>query len=173
MTQATLDSWDTLEATLTPDPATADLTDFVGAIVGKAALDTIQKRCTEKGWTLHAKAAGDKWYIVGMDAKCREWGNLKVGWSETEGHYHYAIKAKTPLYRASETGYKAWLWDKMQKDAAVLHELYVIVNGAYVGCDVYIDGPNASVVMAAVAYLIKEYKSDGLPMFMNTAKPQS
>lgn len=161
----------TVEATLHPDPATADLCCFVGAIVPSDVLSVLQSRCVALGWALHTLPSDSKWYVTGMSAK-REMGKLIVGAAPDEGHYHYVIKPGTPLcHRAKDaTAYKLWLWPKMQEqggDAAVLAELYTIVNGAWVGCDVYVDGPNADMVMAAAGWLLNQYKGKELPIWSN------
>jgi len=97
-------------------------------------------------------------------------GKLIVGAAANEGHYHYVIKPGTPLYfRApDDAAYKRWIWAKMQDsetgDAAVLGELYVIINGAWVGCDVYVDGPYAAMVLAAAGYLLNHYTDTKPPL---------
>lgn len=164
-----------LEAELRPDPRTGDLTFFVGAIVAADALAVLQKRCDEKGWTLHTRPSDSKWYVSGMEAR-REFGKLIVGAAPDEGHYHYVIKPGTPLYHkaADHKAYKSWLWPKMQEDtgdAAVLGELYTIINGAWVGCDVYVDGLHADAVIAAAGWLLNQYKGKGLPILNKPAQP--
>lgn len=159
---------DALEAELNPDPATADLTDFVGAIVTTDTLAVLQQRATVNGWTLHTLPSDDRWYITGLDAR-REFGKLIVGAAPDAGHYHYVIKPDTPLHNPALDfkAYKQWLWPKMQEttgDAAVLYELYTIINGAWVGCDVYIDGPNADAVLAAAGWLLNQYADKRLPL---------
>lgn len=158
-----------LEAELAPHPATGDLTSWVGAIVSADDLAVLQRRCTENRWTLHTLPSGDKWYISGIDAKC-DLGRIIAGGAPDEGHYHYVIKPGTPLYHrdADFKAYKQWLWPKMQNDtgdAAVLYELYTIINGAWCGADVYVDGPNADAVVAAAGWLMNQYIGKGLPIF--------
>jgi len=163
-------------AALTPEPlrkmllpVTDDLTDFVGAIVDTEVLAILQERCNALNWTLHAIPSGEKWYITGYHAR-RVMGKLIVGAAANEGHYHYVIKPGTPLYfRApDDAAYKRWIWAKMQDsetgDAAVLGELYVIINGAWVGCDVYVDGPYAAMVLAAAGYLLNHYTDTKPPL---------
>lgn len=159
---------------MAPDAATADLTAFVGAIVDNDVLGVLQGRCVALGWTLHTLPSDDKWYITGMSAK-REMGKIIAGGKPEEGHYHYTIKPGTPLYHrsADSKAYKAWLWPKMQDDtgdADVLAALYTIINGAWVGCDVYVDGPNADVVAAAAGYLLNQYRGKTLPIWGGVRK---
>lgn len=143
-------------------PITDDLTDFVGAIVDNETLDILQERCNALNWTLHTLPSGEKWYVTGYQAR-RDMGKLIAGGSPTEGHYHYVIKPGTPLYfkAPDDAAYRRWIWAKMQDnetgDAAVLAELYVIINGPWVGCDVYVDGPYAAMVVAAAGYLLNHY----------------
>lgn len=151
------------------DPATADLTDFVGANVDSDALAILQSRCNALNWTLHARQADEKWHITGYHAH-REFGKIIAGAATNAGHYHYVIKPGTPLYfkATDDAAYKRWIWAKMQDgetgDAAVIAELYVIINGAWVGCDVYVDGPHASMVVAAAGYLLNQYKDTKPPL---------
>lgn len=157
-----------LEAELSPDPMDADVTAFVGAIVNADTLAALQQRATANGWTLHTRPSDTKWYITGLDAR-REFGKLIVGAAPDAGHYHYTIKPGTPLHNPALDfkAYKQWLWPKMQNDtgdAAVLAELYTIINGPWVGCDVYVDGPNADVVMAAAGWLLNQYTDKRLPL---------
>lgn len=165
-----------LEAELAPLPLTDDLTCFVGAIVDDDVLEVLQQRAIAERWTLHTLPSDDKWYISGLTAR-REFGKLIVGAAPDAGHYHYVIKSGTPLYHkaADHKAYKSWLWTKMQEDtgdAAVLAELYTIINGAWVGCDVYIDGPNADAVIAAAGWLLNQYKDKGLPILNKPVQPQ-
>lgn len=160
---------------LTPEPLrkllpiTDDLTDFVGAIVDDDTLAILQERCNALNWTLHALPSAEKWYVTGYHAR-RVMGKLIVGAATNAGHYHYVIKPGTPLYfkAPDDAAYKRWIWAKMQDsetgDAAVLAELYVIINGAWVGCDVYIDGPYASMVLAAAGYLLNHYQETKPPL---------
>lgn len=160
---------------LTPEPLrkllpiTDDLTDFVGAIVDDDTLAILQERCNALNWTLHALPSAEKWYVAGYHAR-RVMGKLIVGAATNAGHYHYVIKPGTPLYfkAPDDAAYKRWIWAKMQDsetgDAAVLAELYVIINGAWVGCDVYIDGPYASMVLAAAGYLLNHYQETKPPL---------
>jgi len=164
------------DAALSPEPATSDLTHFVGAIVRSDTLNVLQGRCVALGWTLHTLPADDKWYITGMSAK-REMGKIIAGGKPEEGHYHYAIKPWTPLYHRTtdSKAHNQWLWPKMQDDtgdADVLAALYTIINGAWVGCDVYVDGPNADVVMAAAAYLLNQYRDKTLPIWGGVRKAE-
>ena len=112
-----------------------------------------------------------------MDAR-REFGKLIVGAAPDAVHYHYVIKPNTPLHNPALDfkAYKQWLWPKMQEatgDAATLYELYTITNGAWVGCDVYIDGPNADAVMAAAGWLLNQYADKRLPMVAPDKKKAS
>ena len=156
-----------LESTL--DPTTADLTDFVGAIVDNETLAILQQRCNALNWTLHTLPADAKWYVTGYHVQ-RCFGKIIAGAATNAGHYHYVIKPGTPLYfkAPDESAYKRWIWAKMQDsetgDAAVLAELYVIINGAWVGCDVYVDGPHASMVVAAAGYLFNQYNDTKPPL---------
>ncbi len=164
-----------LEVELTPLPVTDDLTCFVGAIVAPDVLEVLQERATAQGWTLHTLPSGDKWYITGIEAPATPMGKIIAGGAPDEGHYHYIIKPGTPLYhRAADfKAYKQWLWPKMQNDtgdAAVLAELYTIINGAWVGCDVYVDGPHADAVVAAAGWLLNQYAGQGLPIFAAPAQ---
>lgn len=182
MKQAIIDAltWpqnDVLEAELNPDPATADLTGFVGAIVTAADLAVLQKRATALGWTLHTLPSDTKWYISGLFAP-RDFGKLVAGGAPDAGHYHYIIKPNTPLHNPALDfkAYKSWLWTKMSPsagDAAVLYELYTIVNGAWVGCDVYVDGPNADAVVAAAGWLLNQYKGKALPLLVAPDKKKA
>lgn len=166
----TIDSWDQLDAMLTLDPATSDLTQFVGAIVTVDALNTLQKRCQAKGWTLHARQGGDGWYVSGIEAK-RTFGKLIAGGKKDDGHYHYEIKPGTPLHRPESATYKAWLWQQMQAgNADVVRALYEVFNGAWVGCDVYVFGPNADGVVAAAGYLMNNYNGESLPILAEPKK---
>lgn len=168
--QIAIADWAALDEFLTLKPETSDLTDFVGAIVDNDALATLQRRCTGKGWTLHARPTDDKWYITGIHAK-RELGKLIAGAPKTEGHYHYTIRYGTPLYRAESADYKTWLWQQMRAgNTDVMQVLHEIMNGVYVGCDVYIDGPNAAGVVAAAGYLLNQYKGDNLPILAEVCK---
>lgn len=167
--QAIIDAL-TQPAVLEPlDPITADLTGFVGAIVDNETLDILQQRCNALNWTLHTLPAGDQWYITGYHAQ-RELGKIIAGAATNAGHYHYVIKPGTPLHfkALDDAAYKRWIWAKMQDsdtgDAAVLSELYVIINGAWVGCDVYVDGPHASMVVAASGYLFNHYQDTKPPL---------
>lgn len=160
---------DALEAELRPDPRTGDLTNFVGAIVTSEDLAVLQQRATANRWTLHTLPSGDKWYISGLTARC-DFGRIIAGGAPDEGHYHYVIKPATPLYHraANFTAYKQWLWPKMQNDtgdAAVLAELYTIINGAWAGCNVYVDGPHADAVVAAAGWLLNQYQGKELPIW--------
>lgn len=152
-----------------PDPATADLTDFVGVVVNSEDLAILQERCNALTWTLHTQPDGDKWRVTGYHAQ-RCFGKIIAGAATNEGHYHYVIKPGTPLYfkAPDNAAYKRWIWAKMQDsetgDAAVLSELYVIINGAWVGCDVYVDGPHASMVVAAAGYLFNNYQDTKPPL---------
>lgn len=156
-----------IEPTL--DPETADLTDFVGANVDNDALAILQKRCNALNWTLHAKPSDDKWHITGYHAQ-RCFGKIIAGAATNAGHYHYVVKPGTPLYFSApdDAAYKRWIWAKMQDgetgDAAVIAELYAIINGAWVGCDVYVDGPHASMVVAAAGYLLNHYTDTKPPL---------
>lgn len=151
------------------DPVTADLTDFVGAIVDSGTLAILQKRCNALKWTLHTLPAGDQWHVTGYHAQ-RELGKIIAGAATNEGHYHYVIKPGTPLHLKApdDAAYKRWIWAKMQDsdtgDAAVIAELYAIINGAWVGCDVYVDGPHASMVVAAAGYLFNQYQDTKPPL---------
>lgn len=161
---------DALEAELHPEPATADLTAFVGAIVTAADLAVLQQRATALGWTLHTLPSDAKWYISGLFAP-RAFGKLVAGAAPDAGHYHYIIKAGTPLHNPALdfNAYKKWLWPKMQNDtgdASILYELYAIINGAWVGCDVYVDGPNADAVVAAAGWLMNQYQGKALPLLV-------
>lgn len=156
-----------VESTL--DPATADLTDFVGAIVDNDTLAILQQRCNALNWTLHTLPADAKWRITGYHAQ-RCFGKIIAGAATNAGHYHYVIKPSTPLYfkASDDVAYKRWIWAKMQEgetgDATVLAELYVIINGAWVGCDVYVDGPYAAMVVAAAGYLLNHYTDTKPPL---------
>lgn len=165
----TQSSWDTLEHELTPEPTTADLTLFVGAIVDNDALAILQSRCNDLGWSLHTRPSAEKWYVSGIAAQ-RDFGKIIVGAPENEGNYHYTIRPGTPLYHRTNdiNTYKAWLWSKIQDDDqaddTVVNALFEVVNGAWVGCDVYVDGPNADGVVAAAGWLMNQYKGKALPI---------
>lgn len=159
---------DALEAELRPDPRTGDLTSFVGAIVTGEDLAVLQQRATANRWVLHTLPSGDKWYISGLTARS-EFGRIIAGGAPDAGHYHYTIKPGTPLYNSALDfkQYKRWLWAKMSPtagDAAVLAELYTIINGAWVGSDVFVDGPNADAVVAAAGWLMNQYADKELPI---------
>jgi hypothetical protein len=96
----------------------------------------------------------------------REFGKIIAGGNPGEGHYHYIIKPGNPLYQRlpSAQDYKRWIWPKMSEDADVLAELYTIINGAFVGCDVYVDGPHADAVVGAAGYLFNQYGGKLLPI---------
>jgi hypothetical protein len=163
-----VDAWVQLEVELTLDAKTTDLTDFVGAIVTRPELDILQARVTAKGWTLHTLPAGDNFYVTGLAAQ-RSMGNILVGGEAGEGNCFYAIKPGSPLYQRFATGkeYKQWLWPRISDesgDADVIAALYEIVNGAWVGCDVFVDGPHADIVCAAANYLLSQYSSEGVPI---------
>lgn len=169
-TTVTIENWDQLDAMLTLDPATSDLTQFVGAIVAADDLGTLQKRCVEKGWTLHARETGDGWYVTGIEAK-RTFGKLIEGNKKDEGHYHYEIKPGTPLHRLVSPTYKTWLWQQMQAgNVDIIRALHEVFNGAWVGCDVYVFGPNASGVIAAAGYLMQRYDGETLPILAEPGK---
>lgn len=159
-------SWQALDEELTLDPRTSALTDFAGAIVTDTELDELQWRCINAGLTLHALPSDDKWYIVGADGKANKVGKIVCGAAPDTGHYHYVIKPETPLYQRTVDfdSYKRWLWTQMKDDGVVLNEMYTIINGAWVGCDVYVDGPNADGVVAAAGWLLNQYNVDGLPI---------
>lgn len=82
-------------------------------------------------------------------------------------HYGYTINEQSALYKPelSAADYKRWLWsviqDNEQADDLVVNALYEVINGAYVGCDVFVDGPNAAGVVAASNWLAQRC---GLPM---------
>jgi len=159
-------SWQMLDEELTLDPRTSALTDFAGAIVTDTELDELQWRCINAGLTLHALPSDDKWYVTGADGKANKVGKIVCGAAPDTGHYHYVIKPETPLYQrtADFDSYKRWLWTRMKDDGVVLNEMYTIINGAWVGCDVYVDGPNADGVVAAAGWLLNQYNVDGLPI---------
>lgn len=168
--QIAIADWAALDEFLTLKPETSDITDFVGAIVDNQALAILQKRCNALGWTLHARPADTKWYIAGVQAK-RELGKLIAGAPKSEGRYHYTIRYGTPLYRAESADYKTWLWQQMKAgNADIMQALHEIMNGVYVGCDVYVDGPNADGIVAAAGYLLNQYKGDKLPILAEAKK---
>ncbi len=168
--QIAIADWAALDEFLTLKPETSDITDFVGAIVDAPSLAILQKRCNALGWTLHARPADTKWYITGVHAQ-RVLGKLIAGAPKTEGHYHYTIRYGTPLYRAESADYKTWLWKQMQAgNADIMQTLHEIMNGVYVGCDVYVDGPNAAGIVAAAGYLLNQYKGDKLPILAEVKK---
>lgn len=99
----------------------------------------------------------------------REFGKIIAGGKPSKHSYRYVIKPGTPLYRRErdEQAYKRWLWSSMNDEsgsAEVLYELYVIINGAWVGCDVYVEGPFASGVVAAAGYLMNQYTGEQMPL---------
>lgn len=138
--------------------AERDATDVVGKLLTTDELVWYRQFVAAKGWTISAKSAGDKWRVTKIDAK-RELGQIRL---MTEGEPQYrdiviSVNESSALYQPESSGYKNWVWSKMQEDETVLTELYEIANGAYVGCDVYVDGPNAAGVVAAAKYVLKEY----------------
>lgn len=173
---AAVESLTTLEEELTLDPLTDDAVLFVGAIITQEELDALQKRASANGNTLHARPSGDKWYVTGYSVRAMS-GKIIAGGAPDAGHYRYTIKPGTPLYyRARDNNeYKRWLWPRIQDDqggdAAVIAELYAIINGAWVGCDVYVDGPFSDVVVAAAGWLYNQYTVDGLPIFTKGKTP--
>lgn len=68
----------------------------------------------------------------------------------------YEVKRTSPLHRGIFEGYKKWLWQQMQTDAAVLAELFEIANLAYCGCNTYIRGNNAAAIAAAATYELQQ-----------------
>jgi len=89
-------------------------------------------------------------------------GAINAGVCTHVKHYGYTINEQSALYKPelSAEDYKRWLWsaiqDNEQANDLVVNALYEVINGAYVGCDVYVDGPNAGGVVAASRWLAQQ-----------------
>lgn len=107
----------------------------------------------------------------------RTFGKIIAGGKPGKHNYRYIIKPGQPLYRKESADYKRWLWSKMQDDEnaddKVINALYEVINGAWVGCDVYVDGPNASAVVAAAGYLLNQYTSTQMPLVERKRQTQN
>lgn len=100
-------------------------------------------------------------------AQKRVWGKIAAGAAMKGCHYQYAISQGSPLYQQMDSReYKRWLWNRIQDDDNaddnVICALYEIINGAYLGSDVYVEGPHADIIVAAIGWLLNQYKVQGV-----------
>lgn len=74
-----------------------------------------------------------------------------------KGDWVLNVRPGHPLHRPESPAFKRWLWTEMQKPGLVLFDLYMAQNGAWVGSNVKVAGPNAEVIAAALRHILEHH----------------
>ncbi len=75
-----------------------------------------------------------------------------------KGDWVVVIRPGHPLFQPDGPDFKGWIWKKMQECRLELFDLYMIQNGAWVGAQVKVVGPNSVFIAAAARYILSHHE---------------